>query len=102
LTAEKPWLFWGRSCKRWDGQERAGYSRKGGRRQRINDSRKAWALACREATPELQEREGTVREKRRAELETVVARAEKPGLSRMPRHDFRRTAVRNMVNRGVP
>ena len=30
------------------------------------------------------------------------ANGEKPGLLKMLRHDFRRTAVRNMVNRGVP
>jgi len=80
VNAEKPSLFWGRYCKRWDGQKKAGYSRKGGNRgQCINDFRKVWALAGREATPELRILEGEVREKRRAELDTVVARARTRG-----------------------
>ena len=43
------------------------------RGERIRDFRRAWATACRKA-----------------------------GCSGMLRHDFRRTAVRNLVNRGVP
>jgi hypothetical protein len=39
---------------------------------------------------------------RLAELAKAVADGEKPGLLKMIRHDFRRTAVRNLVNRGVP
>ncbi len=70
--------------------------------QRINDFRKAWALACLEATLDLESLEGPAREIRKAELEQAAAKGEKPGLLKMLRHDFRRTAVRNMVNRGVP
>jgi hypothetical protein len=47
LTAEKPWLFWGRSCKRWDGQERAGYSRKGGARPAAAHQRLPQGLGAR-------------------------------------------------------
>jgi len=72
------------------------------RGQRINDFRKAWAIACREATLDLEELDGEARKKRRAELDAAAAKGEKPGLLKMLRHDFRRTAVRNMVNRGVP
>lgn len=68
--------------------------------QRINDFRKAWALTCLEATLDLEEAEGPAREIRKAELEQAAAKGEKPGLLKMLRHDFRRTTVRNMVNRG--
>ena len=46
----------------------------------------------------LEDLEGEEREKRMADLAAVP----KQGLLKMLRHDFRRTAVRNMVNRGVP
>ena len=42
--------------------------------------------------------EGEDRDRRKAE---ILANP-KTGLLKMLRHDFRRTAVRNMVNRGVP
>ena len=42
------------------------------------------------------------RVRREVELKAAIARKEKPGILKMIRHDFRRTAVRNMVNRGVP
>ena len=38
----------------------------------------------------------------RQALEEAAGQGEKPGLVKMLRHDLRRTAVRNMVNRGVP
>ena len=46
--------------------------------------------------------EGEARKQREAELKAAIARKEKPELRKMIRHDFRRTEVRNMVNRGVP
>ena len=46
--------------------------------------------------------EGEVRAQRKSDLKAALARQEKPGLLKMLRHDFRRTAVRNTVNRGVP
>jgi integrase len=64
--------------------------------KRIQDFRKAWKTACLEAM--LEDLEGEEREKRMANLAAVP----KQGLLKMLRHDFRRTAVRNMVNRGVP
>ena len=67
---------------------------------RIQDFRGAWQTACLEAM--LDGLKGEERAQRAAELKAAVARKEKPGLLKMIRHDFRRTAVRNMVNRGVP
>jgi Phage integrase family len=67
---------------------------------RIQDFRKAWQTACLNAM--LEELEGEARAQRESELKAAVAREEKPGLLKMLRHDFRRTGVRNMVNRGVP
>ncbi len=72
------------------------------RGQRINDFRKAWTEACLEATLDLEGLDGPARAQRKAELEKAAANGEKPGLLKMLRHDFRRTAVRNLVNRGVP
>jgi integrase len=72
------------------------------RGQRINDFRKAWAEACLEATLDLDGLEGTKRAARKGEFQAAIAAGEKPGLLKMLRHDFRRTAVRNLVNRGVP
>lgn len=63
---------------------------------RIQDFRKAWATACLKA--ELVGLEGEERERRKAELKANPHQ----GLLGALRHDFRRTAVRNMVNRGVP
>jgi len=72
------------------------------RGQRINDFRRAWRMACLEASLDLEGVTGGAREKRRAELNQADAKGEKPGLLKMLRHDFRRTAARNTVNRGVP
>ncbi len=72
------------------------------REQRVCDFRKAWAEACLEATLDLEGLDGADRDQRRTELVKAQANGEKPGLLKMLRHDFRRTAVRNLVNRGVP
>ena len=64
--------------------------------KRILDFRKAWKTACLEAM--LEGLEGEEREKRKVEL-TVNPNQ---GLLKMLRHDLRRTAVRNLVNREVP
>jgi integrase len=68
--------------------------------ERIPDFRKAWRTACLEAM--LEGLEGEKRTRREAELKAALKRKEKPGLLERIRHDFRRTAVRNMVNRGAP
>jgi integrase len=65
---------------------------------RVQDFRKAWRTACLEAQLDLDGLEGDARKERRAEM---LANP-KSGLLKMLRHDFRRTAVRNLVNRGVP
>jgi integrase len=70
--------------------------------KRVQNFRKAWKYACLEATLELEGLEGEDRAKRREGIKLALANGEKPGLLKMMRHDFRRTAVRNMVNRGVP
>jgi len=72
------------------------------REQRVGDFRKAWSEACLEATLDLEGLAGQARTRRKAELVRAEANGEKPGLLKMLRHDFRRTAVRNMVNCGVP
>jgi hypothetical protein len=64
--------------------------------KRVLDFRKAWKSACMKAM--LEGLEGEERQKREAELKANPHQ----GLLKSLRHDFRRTAVRNMVNRGVP
>jgi integrase len=69
--------------------------------KRIQTFRKAWITACIEATLDLEGLEGEARQRRYLEMREAIVRGEKPGLVRMIRHDFRRTAVRNLVNSGV-
>jgi integrase len=69
---------------------------------RVLDFRKAWDTACLKATLDAEGLTDDKRKARQVELRQAIAKGEKPGLLRMLRHDFRRTAVRNMVNRGVP
>ena len=83
-----PWLF-PHFSKRYRGR-------------RVRDFRVAWQKACLESTLDLESLEGEERELRRAFLLDELKRKRRPGLLKMLRHDFRRTAVRNMVNRGVP
>ena len=64
--------------------------------KRIRDFRRAWKTACMNAM--LEGVEGEERKRRKAELEANPNQ----GLLKMLRHDFRRTAVWNLVNRGVP
>ena len=69
-----------------------------GRRQgqRRQDFRRAWKTACREAM--LEGLTGGARARKLEELKQNP----KFGLQAMLRHDFRRTAVRNMINARVP
>ena len=82
LGRSVPWLF-----PHLDGRYKG---------KRISDFRGAWNRACLAAM--LEGLEGEARERRRLEL---LANP-KQGLLKMLRHDLRRTAVRNLVNRGVP
>jgi len=66
------------------------------RGKQTQDFRKAWDVACLKAM--LEGLEGDERKRRQAEL----LAGPKTGFLKMLRHDFRRTAVRNMVNAGVP
>lgn len=68
--------------------------------KRILDFRQAWETACMGAM--LEGLEGEEHEAKKAELKLALVNGERPGLLKLLRHDFRRTAVRNMVNRGVP
>lgn len=70
------------------------------RGKRIQDFRKAWTTACTEAM--LEGLEGEDRKQRRAFLLAELKDKQKHGLLQMFRHDLRRTAVRNLVNRGTP
>jgi hypothetical protein len=88
LARPVPWLF-PHFDKRYRGR-------------RVQDYRIAWRNAYLEATLDLERLEGAARQQRRAELRAALARKEMPGLLRLIRHDFRRTAVRNLVNRGCP
>jgi site-specific recombinase XerD len=62
--------------------------------QRIKEFTRAWQRACLEA--ELDGLTGELRQQRKAEL-----LAHPSGLMKALRHDFRRTAVRNMMNLGI-
>jgi integrase len=82
LGRSVPWLF-----PHFDGQYKGA---------RIRDFRGTWKRACLDAM--LEGLEGEERERRRAEL---LANP-KQGLLKMLRHDLPHTAVRNLVNSGVP